>query len=122
MPEFCDTNLCPAKIARELIGGKWKLEILWHLYPRTRRFGELQKLLPGIARGVLTTQLRELEQSGLVYREVFKEVPPRVEYSLTEIGRGFMPIFKAIGEWGRTQAKNARQGAVSPSSGKISDK
>ena len=99
---LCDTEQCPARLAQDLIAGKWKLDILWHLHRGTCRFGELQKRLPAVTRGVLTQQLRELERHGLVYREVYKEVPPKVEYSLTDIGRSFMPIFKALGEWGKS--------------------
>lgn len=110
----CDTDQCPARLVQNLIAGKWKMDILWHLHRQTRRFNELQRSLPGVTRGVLTVQLRELERSGLVYREVYKEVPPKVEYSLTEIGRSFMPIFKALGEWGRTYASSINPEQAEP--------
>jgi DNA-binding HxlR family transcriptional regulator len=80
--------------------GKWKLSILWILHRKTRRFGELQKLLPSISRGVLTTQLKELENDQLIIRKAYEEVPPRVEYSLTDIGISFVPIMAQIMEWG----------------------
>lgn len=103
----CDTEQCPARLVQDLIAGKWKLDILWHLHQKTYRFGELQKRMSEVTRGVLTQQLRELERHGLVYREVYKEVPPKVEYSLTDIGRSFMPIFKALGEWGKSYLDRA---------------
>ncbi|HEX9061461.1 MAG TPA: winged helix-turn-helix transcriptional regulator [Clostridia bacterium] len=80
--------------------GKWKLAILWIIGQKTRRFNELQRLMPHVARGVLTQQLRELERDRLVHREVYREVPPKVEYSLTEIGRSFIPVMTQIMEWG----------------------
>ncbi|HEX3046714.1 MAG TPA: winged helix-turn-helix transcriptional regulator [Bacillota bacterium] len=80
--------------------GKWKLAILWIVSQKTRRFNELQKLMPKVARGVLTQQLRELERDQLIHREVYREVPPKVEYSLTEIGKSFIPVMMSIMEWG----------------------
>jgi DNA-binding HxlR family transcriptional regulator len=98
----CQDGKCPVNIAYKLIAGKWKLSIVWLLSQKTRRFGELQKLIPEISRGVLTQQLRELEHSGLVYREVFKEIPLKVEYSLTDIGESLLPIFSVLHEWGKS--------------------
>jgi DNA-binding HxlR family transcriptional regulator len=92
---------CPVTVVQGLIAGKWKVIILWHLSQKTRRFNELQKELPAISQGILTQQLRELERDGLVHREVYKEVPPKVEYSLTDIGQSFMPILDVMGEWGK---------------------
>jgi Predicted transcriptional regulators len=86
--------------------GKWKLAILWYLSQQTRRFGELQRLMSDVSRGVLTQQLRELEGDYLVHREVYKEVPPKVEYSLTETGKSFIPIMMKIMEWGAGYIKN----------------
>jgi len=80
--------------------GKWKLAILWVISQKTRRFNELQRLMPKVSRGVLTQQLRELERDRLVHREVYREVPPKVEYSLTEIGKSFIPVMMKIMEWG----------------------
>lgn len=93
-------QICPMAAAQRLIAGKWKILILWRLSQETRRFSELQKLLPTISHGILTQQLRELEHDGIVHREVYKEVPPKVEYSLTDIGQAFMPILGSIYEWG----------------------
>lgn len=94
-----ETN-CPVSYTQKLIAGRWKLTILWHLSQQTRRFSELQKLLPGVSKGIMTRQLRELEDDGLVHREVYKEVPPKVEYSLTHEAQDFLPILKSLGEWG----------------------
>ncbi|HWR05389.1 helix-turn-helix domain-containing protein [Sporomusa sp.] len=90
---------CPVLVAQNLITGKWKLLILWQLSQGTKRFNELQKLLPDISQGILTHQLRELEQDRLVHREVYKEVPPKVEYSLTELGQSFIPVLQVIRDW-----------------------
>jgi len=92
--------ICPVSAIQNVLTGKWKLSILWILSKNTYRFNELQRLLPDVSRGVLTQQLKELEHSKMVHREVYKEVPPKVEYSLTEIGRSFIPIMTGIAEWG----------------------
>lgn len=94
-------EVCPITETQDIVAGKWKSIILWHLSRQTRRFTELQKLLPGISKGILTLQLRELEEDHLVHREVYKEVPPRVEYSLTALGKSFIPILNSMGEWGK---------------------
>lgn len=92
---------CAIAKPQNMIAGKWKLTILWLISMQTRRFNELQRLLPGISKGILTRQLRELEADGLIHREVYKEVPPKVEYSLTALGDSFMPILNSIAEWGK---------------------
>ncbi len=99
---------CPVLAVQNLITGKWKLLILWQLSQGTKRFNELQKLLPDISQGILTHQLRELEQDGLVHREVYKEVPPKVEYSLTEIGQSFVPVLQVVCEWGAAYLSNIK--------------
>lgn len=91
---------CPVTVTQNVLMGKWKLAILWIIGQKTRRFNELQRLMPNISRGVLTQQLRELERDGLVNREVYREVPPKVEYSLTELGKSFIPVMMQIMEWG----------------------
>ncbi|MGG3282369.1 winged helix-turn-helix transcriptional regulator [Paenibacillus solani] len=93
-------NKCTVSYTQRLIAGRWKLVIMWHLSKETRRFNELQKLIPGVSKGILTRQLREMEEDGLVHREVYKEVPPKVEYSLTKEGREFLPILTSMGKWG----------------------
>lgn len=82
-----------------LLSGKWKLEILWLLYQRVHRFGELRKAIPGITQHMLTAQLRELEADGLVSRTVFAEVPPRVEYGITRKALALGPTMEALTAW-----------------------
>ena len=91
---------CPVEATLELIGGKYKALILWHLSESDLRFSELRKVITGATAKMLTQQLRELESQALVHREVFPVVPPRVEYSLTELGRSLMPILIAMRDWG----------------------
>ena len=93
--------------ALTLIAGKWKLEILWRLYHRTHRFGELMKAIPGVTQHMLTRQLRELETDGLVTRRVFAEVPPRVEYSMTEATKALEPTIQSLMAWWQTYGKTA---------------
>lgn len=93
---------CPAEAAIEVMGGRWKAVILYWLQSETRRFGELHRLIPHATQQMLTQQLRQLEADGLIHREVFKEIPPRVEYSLTERGRTLSPILDALCQWGET--------------------
>ena len=87
---------CPVETTLTLIGDKWKVLILRDLMPGTKRFGELKKSIGSVSQKVLTAQLRDMEQNGLVHREVFAEVPPRVEYSLTELGRSLKPILEPM--------------------------
>lgn len=91
---------CPVEASLDVIGGRWKGVILYHLMKGKQRFGELSRHLDGITQRVLTLQLRELEADGLVERKVFAEVPPRVEYSLTERGRTLKPVVEALMDWG----------------------
>lgn len=91
---------CPVETTLMLIGDKWKVLILRDLMPGTKRFGELKKSIDNVSQKVLTAQLRDMEQNGLVHREVYAEVPPRVEYSLTELGRSLEPILDAMRNWG----------------------
>ena len=85
--------------ALTLISGKWKLEILWLLYHGTHRFGELQRTIGGVSQHVLTKQLRELEADGLITRTVFAEVPPRVEYAMTDATRALEPTIASLMDW-----------------------
>ncbi len=91
---------CPTELAMEVIGGKWKLVILEHLSSGVWRFGELQRALPVITARMLTRQLRELETDELVLRTVYPEVPPKVEYSLTDCGRSLEPVLAQLRAWG----------------------
>ena len=91
---------CPVETTLSLIGDKWKVLILRDLMPGTKRFGELKKSVGNVSQKVLTAQLRAMEESGLVHREVYAEVPPRVEYSLTELGKSLKPILDSMWAWG----------------------
>lgn len=93
--------ICGVAVSLEIIGGKWKGVILWHLCRKTLRFSQLRRRLQGVTQKMLTQQLRELERDGLVNRKVFAEVPPRVEYSLTDLGRTLEPTLRQLCEWGR---------------------
>ena len=91
---------CPVEITMGLIGDKWKVLIIRDLLTGTKRFGELKKSLTGITQKVLTNNLRQMEASGLINRKVYAEVPPRVEYSLTETGLSLKPILDSMVQWG----------------------
>ena len=91
---------CPVEATLELIGGKYKALILWHLSEKKLRFSELRKVIKNATPKMLTQQLRELESNALIHREVFPVIPPKVEYSLTETGRSLMPILVAMRDWG----------------------
>ncbi|SDM50225.1 transcriptional regulator, HxlR family [Dendrosporobacter quercicolus] len=112
MPKTSIRGMCPVTVnqmllAQKLIAGKWKFVILLFLSDGTKRFNELNKLLPDISQGILTQQLRELERDGIVHREIYKEIPPKVEYSLTDIGRNFIPVLGHVLKW--IQFYNERQ-------------
>ncbi|MDF2671687.1 MAG: HxlR family transcriptional regulator [Paenibacillus sp.] len=93
---------CEKELTLAVIGGKWKMIILWHLgLTGTKRFSELKKLIPSITQKMLTNQLRELEDDQLVVRKVFAEVPPRVEYTLTEYGLSIIPVLQIMYDWGK---------------------
>ena len=91
---------CPVETTLTLIGDKWKVLILRDLMPGTKRFGELRKSVGDVSQKVLAAQLRDMEKSGLAHREVYAEVPPRVEYSLTPLGRSLEPILDSMWAWG----------------------
>ena len=91
---------CPVETTLSLIGDKWKVLILRDLLPGTKRFGELKKSIGSVSQKVLTAQLRDMEENGLVNRKDYAEVPPRVEYSLTELGQSLKPILDAMWNWG----------------------
>ena len=91
---------CPVETTLTLISDKWKVLIIRDLLPGTKRFGELKKSIGGVSQKVLTAQLRQMEDSGLLTRAVYPEVPPRVEYTLTELGRSLKPILDAMQSWG----------------------
>ena len=95
-----DLPACPVETTLTLIGDKWKVLILRDLMPGTKRFGELKKSIGNVSQKVLTAQLRAMEDSGLLTRTVYAEVPPRVEYTLTELGKSLKPILDALWNWG----------------------
>ncbi|UZM97504.1 winged helix-turn-helix transcriptional regulator [Lysinibacillus sp. MHQ-1] len=111
-----DAYGCPVEATLAVIGGKWKGVILYHLMSGTKRFNEFRRLMPDITQRMLTLQLRELEKDGIIHREIFKEVPPKVEYSLTEFGRTLEPIIKLMRDWG--EQYNLKK-IISSSSNKI---
>ena len=98
---------CPVETTLTLIGNKWKVLIIRDLLTGTKRFGELKKSIGSVSQKVLTSQLRDMEEDGLVHREVYAEVPPRVEYSLTELGLSLQPILDAMVSWGENYKKQA---------------
>lgn len=91
---------CPVEITLKAIGGRWKVLILRELFIETCRFNQLHRALTGITQKMLTQQLRELEADGIIHREVYKQVPPKVEYSLTDKGHSLKPVLDAMHEWG----------------------
>lgn len=95
-------QICPLTLAQDAIGGRWKIIILSHLHEhKVIRFNELLHMIQGVSAGILTRQLRELEKDLLVHREVYKVVPPKVEYSLTARGEEFLPVLTAMRTWGK---------------------
>lgn len=105
---------CPVETTLQLIGNKWEVLILRDLMPGTKRFGELRASIGTISQKVLTAKLREMEANGLVQRKVYAEVPPRVEYSLTPLGRSLKPVLDSLEKWGwqyKAQAAQAAQAA-----------
>lgn len=98
--EIKDLPICPVETTLSLIGNKWKVLILRDLMPGTMRFGELKKSIGNVSQKVLTAQLRDMEADGLLTRTVYPEVPPRVEYTLTQLGQSLKPILEALSSWG----------------------
>jgi DNA-binding HxlR family transcriptional regulator len=98
----CDDGSCPVTRAVRVLDGRWTVLVVRDLLGGTRRFSQLRRSLVGVSPKTLTDRLRHLEQAGLVKREVFAEVPPRVEYSLTDAGRALEPVLHSIADWGRT--------------------
>ncbi|MDG9721279.1 MULTISPECIES: winged helix-turn-helix transcriptional regulator [unclassified Streptomyces] len=106
--------VCGVDAAMDVIGGKWKVLILWALGEGVHRFGALRRELPGVTEKVLAAQLRELEADGIVHREEYREVPPRVEYSLTARGVALNEALAPLGAWGRANVPNG-----SPAAGEV---
>jgi DNA-binding HxlR family transcriptional regulator len=92
---------CAVEAALDVIGDKWKGVILFHLLDKPKRFNEIRKLIPSVTQRMLTLQLRELEQDGVIHREIYPQIPPKVEYSMTELGKTLQPILLALRLWGK---------------------
>ncbi|PKN40956.1 MAG: transcriptional regulator [Deltaproteobacteria bacterium HGW-Deltaproteobacteria-18] len=90
---------CPVEVTMGMVSGKWKCLILWHLHEGPVRYKELERIVPGVSQKMLTQQLKEMENDGLLARTVFPEVPPRVEYELTELGHSVFPILETMHNW-----------------------
>lgn len=101
VPYDCGAG-CPMKVTADVIGGCWKPTLLYHLFGGTKRFNELRRLMPDATQRILTLQLRELEEDGIVARKVYAQVPPKVEYSLTPFGRTLEPVVQQMQAWGKT--------------------
>lgn len=96
---------CAMDVTMDYIGGKWKTVVLWYLRKDKKRFSELRRLIPNITEKMLSLQLKDLENDGIVKRKVYPEVPPRVEYYLTDFGKTLIPMLEEIAKWGRTLAE-----------------
>lgn len=105
-----ETYYCALDVTMSFIGGKWKTIVLWYLRKGNKRFGELKKLIPPITEKMLSLQLKELERDNIVKRTIYPEVPPRVEYELTEEGKTLLPLLEEIAAWGRR--KGSLEGVV----------
>jgi DNA-binding HxlR family transcriptional regulator len=92
-------------VLQKILGGKWKIEILYYISLATRRFGELRRQIGDITQSTLTKQLRELEADGFISRYIYQEIPPKVEYSLTDLGRSFVPVLEHMKKWGDNNLK-----------------
>lgn len=108
--EGIDEAHAEIRAACAVFAGKWKLEILWLLIQRVHRFNELRRAIPGVTQHMLTQQLRELENDGMVRRTVYPEIPPRVEYQITEDARRLRPVFEAILMWSHARGDGAERG------------
>lgn len=106
---------CGVGPAFEVIGGKWKAVILWEIHDEPKRFGELRRLIPGVSEKMLIQQLRELEADGLVNRLVFHEVPPKVEYSVTALGKTLNKAMGPLADWGEKYERSRAETAAAPS-------
>lgn len=119
-PVYACEYRCPVEATVDILGGKWKAVILYYLFEGPKRFNQLKRLLPEVTQRMLTLQLRDLELDGIVHREIYPEIPPRVEYSLTEFGTSLGPIIVQMCDWGemymeQIQArKRQRMSAVLP--------
>jgi DNA-binding HxlR family transcriptional regulator len=112
--------VCGIDAALDVVSGKWKGLILWELHAHgTRRFAELRRALPGVSEKMLTQHLRQMEEDDLIHRTVYAEVPPKVEYSLTESGAALNEALRPLGEWGRDRIRRSRLDVVGDSSARL---
>jgi DNA-binding HxlR family transcriptional regulator len=109
-----NNNKCPAEFTLAMIGGRWKIPIIFHLLAGRQRFTELARALNGVTQKMLTQQLREMERNGLVARKVYAQVPPKVEYSLTDLGVSLRPVVGAMCRWGEQNGSNSVARKVLP--------
>src|SRR5262245_26872471 len=107
---------CPVETTLAVIHGRWKVLVIHHLLDGVKRFSELHRALAGISHRTLTQQLRELERDRLIRRKVYREVPPKVEYSLTPLGESLHPVLMAMHEWGEAYARNVKKGRADKAS------
>ncbi|AHM68019.1 winged helix-turn-helix transcriptional regulator [Paenibacillus polymyxa] len=111
---------CEKELTLSVLSGKWKVVILWHLgVEGPHRFSDLQRLFPKLSHKVLTNQLRELMEDGIVHREVYPEVPPKVEYSMTELGMTILPIVEMMYDWGKKRVQSIREEMQRSSEGNV---
>lgn len=96
---------CAMDVTMDFIGGKWKAVVLWYLRKEKKRFSELKKLIPNITEKMLSLQLKDLEKDGILRRKVYAEIPPKVEYYLTDFGKSLIPMLEEIARWGRNLAE-----------------
>lgn len=98
--QYLESYDCSVEATLDVIGGKWKGIILYHLLDNTMRFNEIKRIMPKITTKILTNQLRELERDGLIERKIYAQVPPKVEYSITELGQTLRPLLQLLNQWG----------------------
>ena len=103
-----DNRKSPATVTLQVIGGKWKVLVLYELFLGVKRFSELRRLLSGVTQKMLTQQLREMERDGLIHREIYPQIPPKVEYSLTPLGESLKPIVDAMCDWALKHGKKIK--------------
>lgn len=109
-----DHNVCGMSLAIDAVGGKWKLHLMWALAGEPQRFGSLRKMLTGVSEKVLAENLRQLEASGVVHRELYPEIPPRVEYSLTPLGTELAVALRPLEEWGDKNRAELQRAQLTP--------
>lgn len=124
MPIVKELPLVPAERALKVIGGRWKVFALYFLFEGPKRLSELRRLIPSVSQKVLVQTLRELEEHGIVHREIFAEVPPRVVYTATKLGMSLQPIVKSLCDWGKRHADalDAATGADVPAPRRVAGK